>query len=132
MKTKHFFLAAAALISALVACQKKTEDLGPEKVEINTAEVSLPADGGEATVNLTATVDWKAQIPAEAQEWLVVAPEEGSASASAQTVKVKALKNDGYDRSPVEAIRQASASSRQERNAHRTTARSPSPSLPPR
>ena len=95
MKTKHFFLAAAALISALVACQKKTEDLGPEKVEINTAEVSLPADGGEATVNLTATVDWKAQIPAEAQEWLVVTPEEGSASASAQTVKVKALKNDG-------------------------------------
>ncbi len=99
MKTKHFFLAAAALISALTACQKKTEDLGPEKVEINTAEVSLPADGGEATVNLTATVDWKAQIPAEAQEWLVVTPEEGSASASAQTVKVKALKNDGYDRS---------------------------------
>ena len=99
MKTRHFFLAAAALISALVACQKKAEDLGPEKVEINPAEVSLPADGGEATVNLTSTVDWKAQIPAEAQEWLVVTPEEGSASASAQTVKVKALKNDGYDRS---------------------------------
>lgn len=99
MKTRHFFLAAAALVSALTACQKKTEDFGPEKVELNTVEVSLPAEGGEVSVGLTATVDWKAQIPAEAQEWLVLSPDGGSAAASAQTVKVKALKNDGNDRS---------------------------------
>ena len=99
MKTRHFFLAAAALVSALTACQKKTEDFGPEKVELNTIEASLPAEGGEVSVGLTATVDWKAQIPAEAQEWLVLSPDGGSAAASAQTVKVKALKNDGNDRS---------------------------------
>lgn len=99
MKTRHFFLAAAALVSALTACQKKTEDFGPEKVELNTVEVSLPAEGGEVSVGLTATVDWTAQIPAEAQEWLVLSPDGGSAAASAQTVKVKALKNDGNDRS---------------------------------
>lgn len=99
MKTRYFFLAAAALVSALAACQKKTEDFGPEKVELNTIEVSLPAEGGEVSVGLTATVDWKAQIPAEAQEWLVLSPDGGSAAASAQTVKVKALKNDGNDRS---------------------------------
>lgn len=99
MKTKHFFLVAAALVSALTACQKKTEDLGPEKVEIDPAAVSLPADGGEATISLTATVAWKVEIPTGAREWLAVSPEEGAASASAQTVKVKALKNDGNDRS---------------------------------
>lgn len=99
MKTRHFLLAAAALVSALTACQKKTEDFGPEKVKLNTIEVSLPAEGGEVSVGLTATVDWKAQIPAEAQEWLVLSPDGGSAAASAQTVKVKALKNDGNDRS---------------------------------
>ena len=98
MKTRHFLLAVAALVSALTACQKKTEDLGPAKVELNTAEVVLPADGGETSVSLTATVDWKVQIPADAQEWLTVSPDEGTASASAQTVKVKALKNADYDR----------------------------------
>ncbi len=99
MKTKHFILAAAALISALTACQKKTEDFGPAKVELNTAEVVLPAEGGETNVSLTATVDWAVQIPAEAQEWLVVNPDGGSASSSSQSAKVKALKNAGYDRS---------------------------------
>lgn len=98
MKTKHFFLVAAALVSALTACQKKTEDLGPEKVEIDPAAVSLPADGGEATISLTATVAWKVEIPTGDREWLAVSPEEGAASASAQTVKVKVLKNGGADR----------------------------------
>ena len=99
MKARYLLAIIAAAATSLAACQKKTEDFGPAKVELNTARVALPAEGGETGVALTATVDWEVQIPADAQEWLVVTPDGGSASSSSQSVKVKALKNAGYDRS---------------------------------
>ena len=100
MKAKHLLSFIAAAATTLVACQK-TEDLGPEKVEIDSeATIEVPAEGQELTIKLTATVDWALKdYTAEVQQWLSISPENGKASADAQTITVKVLKNEGTDRS---------------------------------
>ncbi len=100
MKATHLLSFIAAAATTLVACQK-TVDLGPEKVEIDSdATIEVPAEGQELTIKLTATVDWALKdYTAEVQQWLSISPENGKASADAQTITVKVLKNEGTDRS---------------------------------
>ncbi len=100
MKARHLLSIIAAAAASFAACQKPV-DLGPEQVAIDSdANIEIPAEGQEFTVNLTATVDWALQgYTAEVQEWLSISPESGKAAAGTQTVTVKALKNEGADRS---------------------------------
>jgi len=100
MKARHLLAIIAAAATSLAACQK-SEDLGPEKVEIDTeAAIEIPAEGDAVTVNLTATVDWALQgYDSDVQQWLSISPESGKASADAQTIIIKALPNEGVDRS---------------------------------
>ena len=99
MKARHLLSIIAAAAASFVACQKPV-DLGPEQVAIDSdANIEIPAEGQELTVNLTATVDWALQgYTAEVQEWLSISPESGKAAAGTQTVTIKALKNEGADR----------------------------------
>lgn len=81
------------------ACQKPV-DLGPEKVVIDSeATHEFPVEGGEYTIQLTATVDWSVQgYDEDVKSWLSVEPASGKASADPQTVTIKALANEGADR----------------------------------
>lgn len=99
MKYKSLFALAAASLTMLFACQKPV-DLGPEQVSIDSeATHEFPIEGGEYTVQLTATVDWTLQgYDENVQSWLSVTPSSGKAAAGAQTITIKAMANDGANR----------------------------------
>lgn len=99
MKYKSLFALAAASLTMLFACQKPV-DLGPEQVSIDSeATHEFPVEGGEYTVQLTATVDWTLQgYDENVQSWLSVTPSSGKAATGAQTITIKAIANDGANR----------------------------------
>lgn len=82
----------------LFACEKPV-DLGPEKISIESSTVpaEIPVEGGEEyTLELTATVDWELRgYDEDVQKWLSINPSSGKASASSQTIKIKAMSNTG-------------------------------------
>lgn len=101
MKYKSLFALAAASLAMLFACQEK-ENFGPEEISINPAVTTyeFPEEGGDYTVELTATIDWTLQgYTEDVQSWLSVNPSSGKASASPQTITIKAIANDGANRS---------------------------------
>lgn len=90
-----FIMAIAAMSFATTACEEEKEDLGAPSVEIDQSEISLEQAGGNATVQLTATRDWKATTE---QDWISIDPREGNASSKAVTVEIRVLENTGVDR----------------------------------
>lgn len=99
MKYKSLLALAAASLTMVFACQKPVELA--EEISLSPAATSyeFPEEGGEYTIELTATVDWSLQgYDAEVQKWLSVNPPSGAASDSPQTVTIKALANDGANR----------------------------------
>lgn len=100
MKIKNLFTLAVASFTIATACQKEP-DLGPEEISISPAETTyeFPEKGGTYTIELTATVDWTIQgYDKKNTPWLSIEPSSGKASASVQTVTIKALANDGTNR----------------------------------
>ena len=101
MKTNRFlsFIASIASIAALsfvtTACEEEKEDLGAPSVEVGQSEVSFEQVGGETTVQLIATRDWKATTE---QDWISIDPREGDASSKAVTIEIKVNENTGLDR----------------------------------
>lgn len=98
MKLRNLFAAVMASAVAFVACEQEKVDLGTPSITLSVEEITLEATGGEASVDVTATRDWTVTMDDAASEWLVVDPNAGEASATAQTVTVSALSNEGYDR----------------------------------
>ena len=99
MKYKSLLALAAASLTMVFACQKPVELA--EEISLSPAATSyeFPEEGGEYTIELTATVDWSLQgYDAEVQKWLSVNPSSGAASDSPQTVTIKALANDEANR----------------------------------
>ena len=98
MKYKSLFALATASLTMLFACEKPV-DLGPEKISIESSTVpaEIPVEGGEEyTLELTATVDWELRgYDEDVQKWLSINPSSGKASASSQTIKIKAMSNTG-------------------------------------
>ncbi len=90
-----FIMAIAAMSFTTTACEEEKEDLGAPSVELNQSEISLEQAGGNATVQLTATRDWKATTE---QDWISIDPREGDASSKAVTVEIRVLENTGVDR----------------------------------
>lgn len=98
MKANRFlgFIASVAVLAfTAAACEEEKEDLGAPSVELDKSEISLEQAGGAATVELTATRDWKATTE---QDWISINPKSGDASSKAVTVEVTVLENTGYDR----------------------------------
>ena len=98
MKANNFLgiiASIAALSLATAACEEDKEDLGAPSVELDQSEISLEQAGGAATVQLTATRDWKATTE---QDWISINPKSGDASSKAVTVEVTVLENTGLDR----------------------------------
>ena len=96
MRLNNLFIAAVATMFAFAACQESEQNLGTPDISINKAEMTFGQEGGEQTLGLTATRDWKVVTDAD---WVVVSPESGSGAASEQNVTVSVLENTGMDRS---------------------------------
>ena len=96
MKLRGFIFTAVAAVLAFSACEQKQENLGTPSITISQSAMEFEVAGGNQTLILNATRDWKVKgIPA----WLAVSPEVGEASAADQTVTVTALANEGGNRS---------------------------------
>ena len=87
---------AAALLGAAAACKPATQDLGDPSITLSSSEMTFSKAAGSNTVSLTATRAWKVE---DLADWLVVEPQKGEASLSAQSVTVSVLENTGKDRS---------------------------------
>ena len=95
MKLRNLFLGVFSAVAVLAACQKEEQDLGTPDISIDKNEMTFEVAGGEQTLAVTATRDWKVETEAD---WVVVSPESGAASADPQTVTVTVLENTGMDR----------------------------------
>ena len=96
MRIKHlFFYVLAAFI--MLACEQLQGNLGLPKIELSTQEMTFEAAGGEQSLSLKASREW--MVESIAQDWVVVSPEHGAASADEQKVTVTVLENKGMDRS---------------------------------
>ena len=96
MKLRSFIFAAVAAVLAFSACEQKQENLGTPSITISQSAMEFEVAGGNQTLILNATRDWKVKgVPA----WLAVSPEVGEASAADQTITVTALANEGGNRS---------------------------------
>ena len=97
MKFKSFFFAAIAAVFSFASCDEmgKDPDLGAPAITVSATELSFEEAGGNQTLTLNATRDWKVTSTAE---WVVVNPASGKASAADQTVEVSALANEGGNR----------------------------------
>ena len=96
MRLRNLFVSAVAAVFALTACQEMEQNLGIPDLSISVNEMTFEVAGGEQTLTVNATRDWKVQTDAD---WVVVDPESGEASADDQTVTVTVLENTGMDRS---------------------------------
>ncbi len=95
MKLRNLFLGVFSAVAVLAACQKEEQNLGTPDISIDKNEMTFEVAGGEQTLAVTATRDWKVETEAD---WVVVSPESGAASAEPQTVTVTVLENTGMDR----------------------------------
>ena len=80
MKLRGFIFTAVAAVLAFSACEQKV-DLGSPDIQISANQMSFEMDGGEQTLTVTATRDWKVETDAD---WVVVSPESGEASARSE------------------------------------------------
>ena len=92
---------ASAFIFA--GCEEK-EDFGPAEISINpSSSIEIPMAGEDdnvVTIELKATIDWALRgYDEKVRAWLTISPESGKASKSTQTITIKALKNEGANRS---------------------------------
>ena len=95
MKLRGFIFGAIASVIALASCENLEQNLGVAAIDISTTQMTFAEEGGDQELNLTATRAWKVETEAD---WVVVNPESGEASTSAQKVTVSALANEGLDR----------------------------------
>ena len=94
MKLRNFIYGLMA-VAGFAACQPEDTNLGVPDIEVSAEEMSFDAAGGEQTLTVTATRDWMVDSD---YDWVVVSPESGKASTTAQTVTVTVLENTGMDR----------------------------------
>lgn len=99
MKIKHFailLIAASALL--FTSCAEK--EWGAADLKIDKTTLNFDRNGGEQTIRLSTTRDWKAK---EFPEWVVVTPENGTLTQkdwpeANVDVTIKVAKNDGFNR----------------------------------
>lgn len=97
MKFKSLFFAAIAAVISFASCEEmgNGQDLGSPALTVNATELSFEEAGGDQSVVLNSTRDWKVTSSAE---WVTVNPASGNASADDQTVVVSATLNEGGNR----------------------------------
>ena len=90
MKLKYIIATLFAGAALLTACQKEADQHYLDEVKVSTSYVSLPVDGGTASLTITATDSWafakavnigteKAPVMAELPTWLTASTLSGAA-----------------------------------------------------
>ena len=85
MKLRYFIPTILAAIAMLTACSEKYEATYLGELRVSKSYISLPAEGGEATIEVNANQAWAA---ADVPDWLIVTPASGEAGIT--TVSIKA------------------------------------------
>ena len=96
MKLRNLLLGMSAVLAVLTACTPEEVDLGTPNISIDKNEMVFEMAGGDSTLTVSATRDWKLEADAD---WVTVSPTSGVGSLEPQTVTVTALENTGMDRS---------------------------------
>lgn len=99
MKFKSTFLSLlslTALVTVPTACEDEEENTGAPSIELSTSKLEFDITGGTATVELTATRDWKVDVPANV-DWIAVNPKKGAGSNKPATVEISVLANKVND-----------------------------------
>ena len=90
MKLKYIFASIAATLALAVSCTKEADQHYLNEIKVSTSYVSLPVDGGTASLTITATDSWafakavnigteKAPVMAELPTWLTASTLSGAA-----------------------------------------------------
>ena len=90
MKLKYIFASIAATLALAVSCTKEADQHYLNEIKVSTSYVSLPVDGGTASLTITATDSWafakavnigteKAPVMAELPTWLTASTLSGTA-----------------------------------------------------
>ena len=96
MKLRNLFLTMCSTVAVFAACEQNAQvDLGSPALIVSATELTFEEAGGDQSLTLNATRDWKVTSTAE---WVVVNPASGQASADDQTVVVSAVQNEGGNR----------------------------------
>lgn len=82
MKLKKIFTMAVATLAMMASCQSDDDMSQLSEVQVSSSYVSLPAEGGQASVDVNAKGAWTISLSLDKDtlpEWLTVAPSTGGA-----------------------------------------------------
>lgn len=99
-------LILALLSVALWSCTDPEQPVPDVQFTLNPPELTLPAEGGQASFSLDAPVDWKASTTAD---WITIDPSQGDAAKVTVTLKASANET-GETRSTTVTVSAASMS----------------------
>ena len=86
MKLRNIFTALAAAALAFVGCQKESRFL--DEVQVSKSVVTLPVEGGQDKITVTATDVWAIAVPDDA--WFTVDKIAGVAGETVVTFSAEA------------------------------------------
>ncbi len=95
MKFFNSFLVMLTVAGILSACQQEVQYLGIPRLALSEKTMAFEIPGGAQDLELTATRDWSASSE---EDWVVVTPDNGSASLDPQKFTVTVLENKGVGR----------------------------------
>ena len=90
-------LSLAALAVIPTACEEEDGPSGAPSIELSEGTIEFEKAGETKTVKVTATRDWKVDVPSTI-DWISVDLKSGKGNGKATDVKITVLANDGMDR----------------------------------
>ena len=90
-------LSLAALAVIPTACEEEDGPSGAPSIELSEGTIEFEKAGETKTVKVTATRDWKVDVPSTI-DWISVDPKSGKGNGKDTDVKITVLANDGMDR----------------------------------
>lgn len=96
MRLRNLFFIGLAATALFVGC-KEDETQQTPSITLSETSVEFGEEADEMTITVTATRDWVATLPSDAEDWLTVTPASGSADET-YTVTISVKANTGENR----------------------------------
>ena len=96
MRLRNLFFIGLAATALFVGC-KEDETQQTPSITLSETSVEFGEEADEMTITVTATRDWVATLPSDAEDWLTVTPASGSADET-YTVTIAVDANTGENR----------------------------------
>lgn len=96
MRLRNLFFIGLAATALFVGC-KEDETQQTPSITLSETSVEFGEEADEMTITVTATRDWVATLPSDAEDWLTVTPASGSADET-YTVTIAVKANTGENR----------------------------------